>query len=151
MSFTSTDDGWEYLISKEWARDVQVATQHYKGVSGDCHMTSYYCPLCDCLVVLFFAVFPKYSITRSFCRTLLTEAYRDFLLPQQQKRSSNSSIDVSECLRVFQIVRDISRKTNSFMMDDIQVNGLAQNDSCMLYDYCKLGIIVFLMKPKPNA
>ena len=50
---------------------------------------------------------------------------------------------------MFQIVRDISRKTNSFMMDDIQVNGLAQNDfPCMLYDYCKLGIIVFLMKPK---
>ncbi len=40
LSFASTDDGWEYLVSKEWTRDVQIATQHYKGVSGDCHMTS---------------------------------------------------------------------------------------------------------------
>ena len=34
LSFTSTDDGWEYLISKEWIKDVQQATKQYKGVSG---------------------------------------------------------------------------------------------------------------------
>ena len=74
-------------------------------------------------MIVYFIVFPKYSITRSFCRTLLTEAYRDLLLPQHQTPQSRvaSPADITECLKVFQIVRDISRKTNGYIMDDIQV------------------------------
>ena len=34
LSFINTDDGWDFLMSKEWVRDVQVATKLYKGVAG---------------------------------------------------------------------------------------------------------------------
>ncbi len=73
------------------------------------------------IIFLYFLVFPKYSITRSFCRTLLTEAYRDLLLPRQHKTTQSSLASTEECLKVFANVRDISRKTNGFIMDDIQV------------------------------
>lgn len=72
-------------------------------------------------LISLFPVFPKYSITRCFCRALLTDAYLDLLLPAPQSSSQPPSPDIDECLRIFKSVKDITRKTNSFMMDDIQV------------------------------
>lgn len=48
LSFINTDDGWDFLMSKEWVRDVQVATKLYKGVAGrtcDLHQNTkpYFC------------------------------------------------------------------------------------------------------------
>ena len=34
LTFINTDDGWDYLIKKEWVRDLQLSTKLYKGVAG---------------------------------------------------------------------------------------------------------------------
>ena len=35
LSFATTESGWEYLLSKHWVRDVQVASKIYSGVAGE--------------------------------------------------------------------------------------------------------------------
>ena len=73
-------------------------------------------------------MFPKYSITRSYCKALLTEAYQDLLLPDQDSlpRSSSSpppppppSLD--EAKKTFESVLAMTRRANGYLVEDMKV------------------------------
>ena len=35
LSWTKESNGWDYLLSKEWVRDVQTASRIYPGIAGE--------------------------------------------------------------------------------------------------------------------
>ena len=108
LSFATNESGWEYLLSKHWVRDVQIASKLYPGIAGI---------FCCFLCLSFSLAFPKYSVARSYCKALLTDSLRDLLLPNQQ--DSNS---VEECLENFTSVLDVSRNSSTYVVSDIKVS-----------------------------
>ena len=108
LSFVNTTDGWNYLMNKEWLSDVQSANKLYKGVAGKWVWSlsiNYYQLL----------VFPKYSITRSYCRYLLTDAYQELLTPSEDTPS------LKETENVFKTVLAITRRANRYLVEDMKV------------------------------
>ena len=115
-------------MSKDWLTDVQTASKQYKGVAGKGHgQKQKIIRVWDLFLFFsFFLVFPKYSITRSYCKALLTEAYQDLLLPDQDSlpRSSSSppsppSLD--EAKKTFESVLAMTRRANGYLVEDMKV------------------------------
>lgn len=70
-------------------------------------------------MIFLFLVFPKYSVARSYCKALLTEAYHDLLLPH---KDSPSKADLNETVKLFKLVLSISRQANTYLVEDIKVS-----------------------------
>ena len=73
---------------------------------------------------LVFLVFPKYSITRSYCKALLTEAYQDLLLPDQEslpRSSSSPPPSFNEAKKTFESVLAMTRRANGYLVEDMKV------------------------------
>ena len=68
-------------------------------------------------------MFPKYSVARSYNKALLTEAYRDLLLPHHNLSNSPATptADVEECQQVLRCVLEMTRQANSYIVEDMKV------------------------------
>ena len=75
------------------------------------------------IFVFLILVFPKYSVARSYNKALLTEAYRDLLLPHHNLSNSPATptADVEECKQVLQCVLEMTRQANSYIVEDMKV------------------------------
>lgn len=60
-------------------------------------------------------MFPKYSITRSYCKYLLTEAYQELLKPSEDTPS------LMETEKVFKTVLGVTRRANGHLLEDMKV------------------------------
>ena len=60
--------------------------------------------------------FPKFSVTRSYLKTLLTAQFKELLLP-----SPGSQTDTQECLDTFTRVLQLSRQASGYLVNDLNV------------------------------
>ena len=88
LKWTATPRGKRFLQSGKWQAEVSLGSRLYQGPAGQCiqiklknHKTW----------VFFFTALPLYSVTRSFCKELLCEAFNTLLLPPASPSPSQPS------------------------------------------------------------